>query len=80
MFLTDGRMVEISYKWKLIKSIGDIFDLSLIKDNRTKEYFTTFASTFTQNIIFLTPQKKIMIFDNGKFYELTKKKIKEMGG
>lgn len=80
MFLTNGRMIEISNKWKLIKSIGDIFDLSLIKDNKVKEYFTTFGSTYSRNIIFLTPQKKIMIFDNGKFFELTKKKIKEMGG
>jgi len=80
MFLTDGRMIEISNKWKLIKSIGDVFDLSLIKDNKVKDYFTTFASTYSRNIIFLTPQKKIMVFENGKFYELTKKMIKEMGG
>ncbi len=78
--LLDGKMIEIGAKWKLLKPFGDSLESSITISKLFVEHFSTFSTSYSDKIFFITPENKIMVFDNGKFYELTKKKIKEMGG
>lgn len=78
--LQDGLVQEIPKQWKLIKPLGEIAEIPEIKNQFLRDYYYGNYYSYSDKLIFLAPKNKIMIFDNGKFYELTKKKIKEMGG
>ena len=78
--IQDGLVQEIPKQWKLIKPLGEIAEIPEMKNQFIIDYYYGNYSSFGDRHIFLAPKNKIMIFDNGKFYELTKKKIKEMGG
>ena len=78
--IQNGLVQEIPKQWKLIKPLGEIAEIPEMKNQFIIDYYYGNYSSFGNRHIFLAPKNKIMIFDNGKFYELTKKKIKEMGG
>ena len=77
--LQDGFVQEIPKQWKLIKPLGEIAEILEMKNPFVKEHYYGNYYTYSDKFIFLAPKNKIMIFDNGKFYELTKKKIKDFG-
>lgn len=78
--LQDGFVQEIPKQWKLIKPLGEIAEIPEMKNQFIRDYYYGNYYSYSDKHIFLAPKNKIMIYDNGKFYELTKKKIKEMGG
>jgi hypothetical protein len=80
LLTNSGTIQDIPIQWKLIKPIGDKPDLPEIKDKKTREFLSLFSPSFSNKLIFMAPKNKIMIYGDGQFYELTKKKIKEMGG
>jgi hypothetical protein len=80
LLTNDGTILDIPNQWKLIKSIGDKPALPEIKDKKTRDFYTLFSLSFSNKLIFIAPKNKIMIYGDGQFYELTKKKVKEMGG
>ncbi len=78
--IQDGLIQEIPKQWKLIKPLGEIAEIPEMKNQFIIDYYYGNYYSFGDKHIFLAPKNKIMIFDNGKFYELTKKKIKEITG
>lgn len=80
LFTNDATTRDIPEDWKLIKPIGDKPDIPEIKDKKIREFLSLFSPSFSNKLIFMAPKNKIMIYGDGKFFELTKKKIKEMGG
>jgi hypothetical protein len=74
-----ANIIPVKKGWVLLKDYGWIHnDISLYEE--LEKHFIKYQEEYLNKIVFLAPKNKIMIFDNGKFYELTKKKIKEMGG
>lgn len=76
--LETAMVIPVKNEWSFIKDYGWRHD-NLQIDSKLRNYFITHIHEYLDKIIFMTPKKKI-IFKDAKFYELTEKDIKEMGG
>jgi hypothetical protein len=74
-----GNTKPINKSWRLLKDYGWIREDSPLLETKYKTHFLG-NDNYSNKLIFIAPKNKIMIYGDGQFYELTKKKIKEMGG
>lgn len=74
-----GNTKPINKSWRLLKDYGWIREDSPLIETKYKTHFLG-NDNYSNKLIFIAPKNKIMIYGDGQFYELTKKKIKEMGG
>ena len=75
-----GTITQIKKGWKLMKDYGWIREDSPLLETKYKSHFQG-NENYSDKLIFITPKNQFMIYDDGgTFFELTKKKMKEMGG
>lgn len=74
-----GTITQIKKGWKLMKDYGWIREDSPLLETKYKSHFQG-NENYSDKLIFITPKNQFMIYDDGgTFFELTKKKMKEMG-
>jgi len=75
-----GNTTQIIKGWKLLKDYGWIRDDNPLLETKYKTHFQR-NENYYDKMIFMTPKNKLMIYvDGGTIFELTKKKMKEIGG
>jgi|GEM_PF-906229 len=73
--LIDGTTLDLSPTWKLVKSLDGVLHKNEVKSKEIKNHFYKYASFYSNKLVFKIPQDKVMIYDYGMFYELTKERM-----